>query len=154
MPTCDKALVKLFNAIMTSGVWPQEFKEVVSVIILKPKKDDYSVPKAYRPIALLNTLGKLLTKIIANCLQFDSITNNLLHAGQFGGIQKHATDDVGVLLMDFVSSHRDQGLHTLVLALDIAQFFPSLSHSVMTALLQKLGFHKYIIHFIMSFFSH
>ena len=139
---------------MTSGIWPQEFKEAISVIILKPKKDDYSVPKAYRPIALLNTLGKLLTKIIANRLQFDSIANNLLHAGQFGGIQKHATDDVGVLLMDFISSHRDQGLHTSVLALDIAQFFPSLSHSVMAALLQKLGFHEYIVCFITSFFSH
>ena len=154
MPACDKALVKLFNAIMTSGAWPQEFKEAVSIIIPKPKKDDYSVPKAYWPIALLNTLGKLLTKIVANHLQFDSIANNLLRAGQFGGIQKHATDDVGVLLMDFISSHRDQGLHTLVLALDIAQFFLLLSHSVMAALLQKLGFHKYIIQFITSFFSH
>jgi ribonuclease HI len=153
-PRCNTALVYLFNNIVTSGMWLQELKEAVSVIIPKPKKDDYSVPKAYRPIALLNTLGKLLTKIIANRLQFDSIANNLLHEGQFGGVQKHATDDVGVLLMDFISSHRDQGLHTSVLALDIAQFFPSLSHSVMAVLLRKLGFHHSIVSFITSFFSH
>jgi hypothetical protein len=56
--------------------------------------------------------------------------------------------------MDFISSHRDQGLHTSVLALDIAQFFPSLSHLVMAILLQELGFHHSIISFITSFFSH
>jgi hypothetical protein len=38
------------------------------VVIPKPNKPDYSNPKAYRPIALLNCLGKVLEKLMASRL--------------------------------------------------------------------------------------
>ena len=56
LPETDTALTTLFNRVCSSGIWPSHFKESVSVIIPKPNKPDYSIPKAYRPIALLNTL--------------------------------------------------------------------------------------------------
>jgi hypothetical protein len=33
-------------------------------VLRKPGKPDYSLPGAYRPISLLNTLGKLLEAVI------------------------------------------------------------------------------------------
>ena len=45
--------------------WPRHFKKLVSVIISKPGKPVYDTPKAFRPIILLNTLGKLIKKMIA-----------------------------------------------------------------------------------------
>ena len=42
------------------------WRESTTVIIRKPGKPDYSVPKAYRPIALLNTTAKLLSALIAD----------------------------------------------------------------------------------------
>ena len=56
----------LFNNVCDTGSWPSWFAASISVIIPKPKKTDYTIPKAYCPIALLNTVGKLLTKIIAH----------------------------------------------------------------------------------------
>jgi len=35
------------------------------VIIPKPDKPAYNISKAFRPIVLLNTLGKLIKKMIA-----------------------------------------------------------------------------------------
>ena len=35
------------------------------MIIPKPGKPTYDTPKAFRPIVLLNTLGKLIEKMIA-----------------------------------------------------------------------------------------
>jgi len=58
---------------MHVGHWPKHFKDSVSVIIQKPGKPTYSTPKSFRPIVLLNTVGKLIKKIISNCLQFDMI---------------------------------------------------------------------------------
>ena len=146
-------LASLFNRILDESLWPTQLKVANSVIIPKPKKDRYDVPKAFRPIALLNTMGKLLTKILAKRLQFDGIANDLFHPGQFGGISKHATVDVGVILVDIISQNRDRGLHTTVLALDIAQFFPSINHDVIAILMTKLGYHHKIINFLRTFLA-
>ena len=106
-PDTDTALARLFNEVCSTGTWPSHFKDSVSVIIPKPNKPDYTIPKAYRPIALLNTLGKLLTKILANRLQHDAAEFNILHRDQFGGIQGHSTIDAGLVLADFISEHRE-----------------------------------------------
>ncbi|KAF8690259.1 hypothetical protein AX14_003041 [Amanita brunnescens Koide BX004] len=153
LPDTDAALARLFNNVCREGTWPSYFKDSQSVIIPKPNKPDYSVPKAYRPIALLNTLGKLLTKILANRLQHDAAEFGLLHRDQFGGIQKHSTIDAGLSLVDFISEHRERGWHTSVCAIDVAQFFPSLSHDVMIKILERLGFSQTLVTLIKSYFT-
>ena len=153
LPDTDAALLAIFNRICLTGIWPSCFKDSISVIIPKLNKPDYSIPKAYRPIALLNTMGKLLTKILANRLQHDAAQYGLLHREQFGGIQGHSTIDAGLVLTDFISEHRERGWHTSVCALDIAQFFPSLSHAVMGRILKCLGFSPVLVNLIKSYFS-
>ena len=149
--TALQALALLFNKIIDEGVWPHQLKDAVSCIIPKPKKPAYDIPKAFRPIALLNMIGKLLTKVVAKRLQFEAQGHNLFHDGQFGGISRHSTTDVSLILMDMITENRDHGLHTTILALDIAQFFPSMSHEVICALLTKLGFNSKIIRFLAAF---
>ena len=146
------AICLLFNNVCSSGVWPHWFKESISVIIPKLKKPDYTVPKAYCPIALLNTLGKLLTKVIANCLQFDAAAHALLHEGQCGGVQKHATIDAALTLSDFINSNQERGWHVLACAIDVAQFFPSLNHQAVTHVLVKLGFSPTLVNLLESYF--
>ncbi|KAF8679423.1 hypothetical protein AX14_004553 [Amanita brunnescens Koide BX004] len=152
-PDTDVALTNLFNKICQAGTWPTHFKDSISVIIPKPNKPDYTIPKAYRPIALLNTLGKLLTKVLANRLQHDTAEFGLLHRDQFGGIRGHSTIDAGLVLTDFISEHRERGWHTSICAVDVAQFFPSLSHAVMCQILQQLGFSPVIVTLIESYFQ-
>ncbi|KAF8646356.1 hypothetical protein AX14_009083 [Amanita brunnescens Koide BX004] len=143
----------LFNNICITGDWPPWFSESTSVIIPKPKKTDYTIPKAYRPIALLNTMGKLLTKIIAHRMQFDAAAFSLLHEGQCGGIQKHATIDAGLSLLDFINTNRERGWHVSVCAVDIAQFFPSINHHAAKCILKKLGFSHILTNLIASYFT-
>jgi len=82
-PQCLNVFIKLANACLMVGRWPKHFKESVSVIIPKPGKPSYSAPKAFRPIALLNTLGKLIEKMLSNRIQHDLVDPN-----QFGGIRQ------------------------------------------------------------------
>ncbi|KAF8702623.1 hypothetical protein AX14_014398 [Amanita brunnescens Koide BX004] len=152
IPETNIALAHLFNAVCSTGTWPSYFKESTSVIIPKPNKLDYTILKAYHPIALLNTLGKLLTEILANRLQHDAAEFNILHRDQFGGIQGHSTIDAGLVLTDFISEHRERGWHTSACAIDVAQFFPSLSHAVMGRILERLGFSPVIVTLIKSYF--
>ena len=152
MEGISHAVCLLFNNVCSLGIWPHWFKESISVIIPKPKKLDYTVLKAYRPIALLNTLGKLLTKVIANRLQFDAAAYTLLHEGQCGGVQKHATINAALTLSDFINSNREQGWHVSACAIDVAQFFPSLNHRAVTHVLAKLGFSPTLVNLLESYF--
>ena len=147
------SLCTLFNTICFSGTWPTWFSESVSVIIPKPKKSDYTIPKSYRPIALLNTTGKLLTKIIAHRMQHDAAAFSLLHEGQCGGVQKHATIDAGLALLNFINTNRERGWHVLVCAIDVAQFFPSINHHAAKRILIKLGFSHVLSNLISSYFT-
>jgi hypothetical protein len=56
-------LTTLFNATLRLGIHP--WTEAKVVVIPKPGKADYSAPKSYRPISLLECTGKVLEKIIA-----------------------------------------------------------------------------------------
>jgi len=64
-----------------------------SVIIPKPGKPTYSTPKSFRPIVLLNTVGKFIEKMISNCLQFDMIKYDLVHPDQVGGVHQCSTEN-------------------------------------------------------------
>jgi len=56
------------------------------VIIYKPGKLAYNTSKAFRPIVLLNTFGKLIEKMIARQLQFVAVKYSILHSNQPGGV--------------------------------------------------------------------
>ena len=51
----------------------------------KPGKGDYTQPKSYRPIALLNTIGKILDAIIARRISFAVEMHGLLPGEHMGG---------------------------------------------------------------------
>ena len=55
--------ISIFNAAISLGYHP--WKEALVVVVPKPNKPNYSLPKAYRPISLLECCGKLLEKIVA-----------------------------------------------------------------------------------------
>ncbi|MBW0461209.1 hypothetical protein O181_000924 [Austropuccinia psidii MF-1] len=75
----------LYNLCFTQGQYPVEWKETQTAIIRKAAKDDHANPTAYRPIELLNTLGKLFEKIINNCLMYWAHQTNSIHPGHMGG---------------------------------------------------------------------
>ena len=63
-----ETFTKIFQACLDQGYYPRQFREVNTVILKKLKKIDYSELKAYRPITLLDTLGKALETVISKRL--------------------------------------------------------------------------------------
>jgi len=88
----------MFEVCIRLGHWPSIFKESTSVIIPKPGKPNYATPKMFRPIVLLNTMGKLCEKMLARRMQFDAVRANVLHPNQLGGIIQRSTEDAGIYL--------------------------------------------------------
>ncbi|PPQ94125.1 hypothetical protein CVT25_007934, partial [Psilocybe cyanescens] len=143
-------LLALANACLRVGHWPKHFKESMLIIIPKPNKPSYSAPKAFRPIVLLNTVGKLIEKMLSNRIQFDSIASDVFHPNQIGGIHQQFTENAGLILTHMVHTGWAKRFKTSIIAFDVAQFFLSLNHEVLMAILQKLGFSDNVV----KFFSH
>jgi len=82
----------------------------------------------FHPIVLLNTLGKLIKKVIREKIQFQSISKNFVHSNQLGVLKQHLTMDVGIFVTHLIHSGWVKKLEMSTLAFDITQFFPSLNH--------------------------
>ncbi|CAA7265605.1 unnamed protein product [Cyclocybe aegerita] len=133
------------------GHWPCIFKESLLVIVPKPNKPSYAVPKAFRLIILLITFGKLIEKMIANRIQFDTVKHDIFHPNQLGGIRQRSTEDAGLILTHLVRAGWVKGLQTSALAFDITQFFPSINHEMFMAALCKQGFLPILVEFFASY---
>jgi len=102
------------------------------VIILKPNKLVYDNPKSFCPIVLLNTIGKLIKKVIAKRLQFHVVKNDFVHSSQLGGLKFKSITDARITLTHVIQSGWVKNKTTSILAFDITQFFPSLNHHLLT----------------------
>ena len=100
---------------------------------------------------LLNTLRKLFEKVIANRLQWEAARFELLHPSQFGGVHQNSTEDAGSYLIHLVRAGWDKGYKTSIVAFDLAQYFPSLNHSAITLILDRMGFADIVVDFFADY---
>ena len=60
---------------------------IKSEMILKPKSEDLTDEKNYRPITCLNTSYKLLTGLVGKFMRNHAIENNIWDEGQLGAAE-------------------------------------------------------------------
>ena len=149
----DDCLVNIINIADTCinlGYWLNYFKCSLTVIIPKPNKMVYDQPKSFRPIVLLNTLGKLIEKVVVERLQFIVANNNFIHLSQLGGLKFKFTTDAGVALTHIVRLGWIKNKTTSTLAFNISQFFPFLNYRLITLILDKAGLDSKVIFFFVN----
>ncbi|KAF8624566.1 hypothetical protein AX15_005809 [Amanita polypyramis BW_CC] len=132
---------------------PPKLKQAITVVIPKPNKPDYKKPKAWRPIALLPCISKLLMGVLAKRLQTEARAFNLLHPNQYGGILGHSTSDAALLFTEHCYQAKLQGLYTSVLGVDIVQFFPSIQRQIAVEIYCRQGFAEHLVRFLGSYLS-
>jgi len=78
-------LALIYKAILKKNLHYKPWKSFTTVVLCKPGKPHYDVPKAYRPIALLNMLWKVLAAVIADQITFLTENHQLLPKHHFRG---------------------------------------------------------------------
>jgi hypothetical protein len=78
----NPCLVKLFNAVFTSGIYPQIWSEGYITTIFK--EENPKLPQNYRGITICNSIGKVFNSILNNRLEHFLIDNNIFHENQIG----------------------------------------------------------------------
>lgn len=146
-------LHKLFNACLDHGYCPEHFKETITVVLRKPDKDDYSLPKSYRPIALLNTLGKVLDGVIANRLAYLADTFHLLPRRHTGGRKLASTEHAIHILLQRIHQAWSEGKVASLLLLDVSGAYDNVSHERLLHNLRKRCIDPKIVRWVASFLS-
>jgi ribonuclease HI len=147
------SLHKLFNACLQQGYCPTHFKETITVALRKPGKDDYTQPKSYRPIALLNTLGKALEAIVASRLTYLADTYHLLPSRHTGGRKLASTDHAIHLLLQRIHEAWADGKVASLLLLDVSGAFDNVSRQRLLHNLRKRCINQTLVRWIDSFLS-
>ena len=117
---CIDRLIDIANTYIDLGHWPSHFKTSSTVIIPKPNKTLYDLPKLFLPIVLLNTTGKIFEKIIGERMQFSLISNNFIHLCQLDRLKHRFTTDVDITFTHLIRLGWVRNLTMSMLAFDIA----------------------------------
>jgi len=118
-------MLPIYKAMLDKSLMYKLWKEFAMVVLRKPSKPRYDTLKAYRPIALLNTMWKVITAIIANHITYITKKHQLLPANHFGGHPGRTTTDAMHLLTNKIKVAWRAGKVTSVLFLDIEGAFPN-----------------------------
>jgi len=125
------------------------------VVLRKPGKDDYTIPKAYRPIALLNTIGKIMDAIIARRLSYLVETYQLLPQTHIGGRKARSTEHAIHVIIEriYEAWNRPSGQVASLLLLDVSSAFDNVSHQRLLHNLRKRRVNEKTVTWIASFLS-
>ena len=86
-------IINLVKLCIQLGTHPKTWKTAKGVVIPKQGKPDYRQVRAYRVIALLESLGKLVEKTAAYLIADQLERHQSLHEGQYGCRRRRACVD-------------------------------------------------------------
>jgi hypothetical protein len=115
-------VVALFNPALLAQYFQPVWKHARVISIPKHGKDP-SLPSSYRPISLLNRIGKLFEKILLSRILGEVSGCGLLCDEQFGFSPKHSTNLQLARLVDRVIRNFGEKRLTGAICLDVAKAF-------------------------------
>ncbi|KAI8484945.1 hypothetical protein Bbelb_373520 [Branchiostoma belcheri] len=131
-----RELLEVFQEAFESGeLCPSQR---YGILTLLPKKGDELDPKNRRPISLLNTDYKLLTKALNNRLK--SVVASVLHTDQTCGVPGRSIGNNLRLMRDVVVYANAQNVDCAVVYLDQAKAFDRVNVGFLQKTLTKMGF--------------
>jgi ribonuclease HI len=137
LPVIETHLQILMQASLRLGYFPKAFKRTTTVILRKPSRPDYTKAKAYRPIALENTLGKVMESVIAEIISYLTETHELLPPHHFGGRPGRSAEDAMMILSESIHrAWREKKVYTAVF-MDVAGAFNNVHHKRLIHNLRK-----------------
>jgi len=149
--TVKQFLLDVFNNIWHSGIITKEWKKGIIIPIPKPGKNKHST-EGYRPITLLNTMTKIMEKIINTRLIWFLEKNEILSKEQSGFRHARSTMDNLITIKTEIENTFKYKQILGMISLDITKAYDSVwRHRVLTILSKILtngNMFKYITNFL------
>lgn len=148
-------LAEIFNACLAIGHFPARHQVGLTVVLQKPNKapEELRTASGWRPITLLNTVGKLFEKILADRIALAAETHRLLPEGQMGNRRLRSTETAIVTIVETIRTAWARGGFAALLQLDIAGAFDNVDHFRLVSALARHGFPESILRLVESFLA-
>ena len=154
IPEISDHLVHIFNDSLSIGYYPSHFKESIVVILRKQGgARDYTNPKSYRPISLLNTLGKIMEAVLAARISYMATTHHLLPETHFGGRRGSCVETAIHHLLEKIYAAWNEDKIASLLMMDVSAAYPNTSHQRLLHNLRKRKIDVKVVNWVTSFLT-
>jgi hypothetical protein len=135
-PVIAQDFYDLFSAFYVGDVCLRSINSSYTTLI--PKKDCPISISDFRPISLLNSSIKLITKILADRLQ--QVIIPLVHVNQYGFIKSRTIQDCLAWAFEYIHLCKAKKKEVIILKLDFEKAFDKIEHQAILQILQSKGF--------------
>ncbi|KAL5606020.1 uncharacterized protein BROUX77_003213 [Berkeleyomyces rouxiae] len=145
-------LTALFRGCLEVGWHPKSFKTAVLVVIPKPGRDK-SLPRSYRLISLLSTLGKGLERLVARRLAVQAVELKIIPRAYASAAPRRAAADLTLALADKIKGRSRYKETTTFATYDIKGAFDAVKRRQMVRRLRQQGWPTKLIRWVESFLT-
>lgn len=145
-------LLKIYNIIWTMHIFPNSWREVIIIPILKSRKKQTD-PKNYRPIALSNTICKIMEKMVNKRLSWFIESEQLLANEQCGFRPGRSTTDQLFILGSEINNAIKNKQHLVAVSFDIEKAYDRTWKHLIIKNLKERNIQGNILHFVQNFLT-
>ncbi|KAK9876130.1 hypothetical protein WA026_011247 [Henosepilachna vigintioctopunctata] len=151
-PNAINLVKNIYNRCLELSYFPKAWKAATTILIPKPNKDHTS-PDNYRPISLLNVLGKIFEKILNERLRDFAESRNIIPPFQHGFRPHHSTYDPLIKLHTDITNALNSGECVIGIFLDVQRAFDQVWHAGLVRKLLSIGLPIHFVKLIHSYLS-
>ncbi|KAK6191281.1 hypothetical protein SNE40_003011 [Patella caerulea] len=154
LPVLAEVFTELFNVSLSSGIFPDGFKEAVVRPVLKKAGLDVNILKNFRPLSNLSVLSKYLEKIVVTQITKYLSENDLYMKYQSAYRAYYSTETALLRVQNDVLCALNDRKDVVLVMLDLSAAFDTLDHTILLHILQeRFGFTGTVLNWFQSYLS-
>lgn len=130
-------LVLIYTACLSLGYTPTAWRESIASFIPKPKKGDYTKPRAFRPISLMSFLFKTLERLVCWHNDETAFKENPLHSRQYAFRKGYSTERAMSDALQIIEKGVYNAQYTVGIFLDIKGAFDNITTNAIVKALER-----------------